>query len=226
MIYSELTAALDDAVLAATEHQIHFASTIGTTPKWRLSTENATAEFITRNGLILTATVHPIGIFRQQHWTWAWSDERISEPRRDAVNQIHAFGHAHNIPVLSTPTLNLGDWRTRITPNLLCTATKIIHRLWHHFAFPMPDGSALYAGLNFGEHLTLPAPSRGAVTQTIRSAETLFTIRKQRRALTSYTNIRGITRQETADHQRMLLHLNDGDLLAIWQPDSIRLAAP
>lgn len=61
--YSPLKAALDDACLTATEHQLHLASVLGKTPRWRLL-NNGTAEFITTSGLIITTRIHPIGVLQ------------------------------------------------------------------------------------------------------------------------------------------------------------------
>lgn len=219
--YSPLKAALDDASLTATEHQLHLASVLGRTPRWRLL-NNGTAEFITTSGLIITARIHPIGVLQNKVWTWAWADDRITEPRRHAVNQIREFGKHHNIQVLTRPSFDLGDWRTLITPTQLVTAPKIIHQIWRHFVFTMPDGAALFAGLSTPD-IPLPPATEQGVAQTLRTAPTLVPITKKRRALVSYANLRSITRQERRTASTMRLHTPSGSLDVDWSKENFHV---
>lgn len=203
--YSKFRAAFDDAVLASVEHQLHLASTIGAHPKWRLHPSDGTAEFITRDGRIITAVAHPIGVHQNSTWTWAWADERISEDRTTAARQVFAYGLEHSIGVFTRPVGDLALSRGKIQATDVAIAAKIIHRLWHHYVFPMPGGARLFTALQFSD-ARLPDPTAAAVAQTLRTAESLHTITKHRRSLVSYANIRALTRQESRTRPTMRLH--------------------
>lgn len=220
--YSHLKAALDDSALASTEYQLHFAATLGKTPRWQLHSDG-TAEFLTRTGHILTAHIHPIGVFHNKIWTWAWADTHITNRHTDAVLQVRDFGLQYNINILTRTSFNLGDWRTLITPNQLVTAPKIIHRIWRHFAFPMPDGSILYAALTT-PNLDLPAPTTQGIAQTLRTTPNLVPVTKKRRALISYANIRSIVRQERRTSHTMRLHTGTGSVDVSWPHDEYVIA--
>lgn len=215
MFYSKFRAAFDDAVLASVEHQLHLAAIIGAHPKWRLHPNEGTAEFITRDGRIITAVAHPIGVHQNSTWTWAWADSRISEDRTAAVQQVFAYGLEHSIGVFTRPVGDLSLSRGKVHATDMAIAAKIIHRLWHHYAFPMPGGARLFTALQF-PNVQLPAPTAAAVAQTLRTAESLHTITKHRRSLISYANIRGLLRQESRTRPTMRMHAGDEAVDVNW----------
>lgn len=213
--YSKFRAAFDDAVLASVEHQLHLAATVGPRPKWRLHPAEGTAEFITRDGHIITAVAHPIGVHQNSTWTWSWADSRISEDRTTAARQVFAYGLEHSIGVFTRPVGDLTLSRGKVSATDMAIAAKIIHRLWHHYAFPMPGGAQLFTALQLPD-IHLPAPSAAAVAQTLRTAESLHTITKHRRSLVSYANIRGLTRQDSRTRPTMRLHAGDEAVDVSW----------
>lgn len=218
---STLKAAITDSALAATEHQMHLASTLGKRPRWRLVEGGATAEFVTRHGSIITATVHPIATLDKGHWTWAWADERTAAAHCAAALQVKAYGDAHTVTAFTRPVSDLSDWRVSTTPNDIITATKVIHRLWHHFVFILPGGLELYAALQL--NLPLPTSTPATVAQTLHTTETLLPISNRRRALVSYSNIRGLPRQEHRSGRAMRLLTDAGPVQISWDDLSYRI---
>ena len=214
--YTMLRQGIDDAAFTATEHQLHLASTLGAHPKWRLHTNNGTAEFITRHGTIITATVHPPGIMDGTTWTWAWADSRIREDRSEAARQVRDFGRFHDNAMLARSTYPLTPQRTRITPEQLVAMSKNVHRIWRHFVFPLDDSTRLYAAIHLPT-LELPDPSTASIRQTITTAHRLFPITRFRRAAVSYARLRGITHQENRDHTHIRLMPSNGTVELSWE---------
>lgn len=212
--YSALAAAIDDAALFSVENQLHLAGLLGPTPHWRIV--DGRAEFISRNGLIFPASIHPMGLLSRGMWTWAWADSHISEGKTTAIRQVHAFGEAHNLAVFTRPSFDLDDWRTTVTPVALITATQIIHRIWNWFAFPMPDGSLLYACLTVGHRPPLPTPTTSSIVQTVHHTQNALQVKKPLRALRSYANLRQLTRQENTHGKTVRLTASDGIVAVNW----------
>lgn len=213
--YSTLKRAVDDAAFMATEHQLHLASQLSTRPKWRLHTHDGTAEFITKDGLIVTAEVHPIAIMDGTTWTWAWADDRAASINDAAALQVKRFGEVKENRMLTRHSYPLTSQYTRVTPEQLMSLAKNIHRIWRHFIFDLPGGARLYAALHLPQ-IELPAPTVATISQTVRQTVQLFTITKYRRAFLSYAHLRGITYQENQSHTQIRLSVNDETAHFSW----------
>lgn len=220
--YTMLKRGIDDAAFMATEHQLHFASQLGTRPKWRLHPTEGTAEFITKTGTIITAEIHPIAIMDGTSWTWSWADERTSGINNAAALQVKQFGEEGENRLLTRSSYPLTKAYTRVTPEQLVALSKNIHRIWRHFIFDMPDKSRLYAAIHLPQ-MELPTPTAATVTQTVRKAHELFPLTKYRRSLRSYARLRGISYQENLTRTQLRLITNDGTTRFSWPTGSLAI---
>lgn len=213
--YTMLKRAVDDAAFMATEHQLHLASQLSTRPKWRLHTYNGTAEFITVDGTIVTAEIHPIAIMDGATWTWAWADDRTASINYTASLQVKQFGEDNENRMLTRDSYPLTRQYTRVTPEQLMALSKNIHRIWRHFIFDLPDNSRLYAAIYLPQR-DLPAATAATINQTVRKAHQLFPLTRHRRALLSYAQLRGIAYQENHAHDRLRLIPADTPVQFAW----------
>lgn len=192
---------LDDAVdrglLFAHEHQLHFVSLVGATPRWRLDPALGTSHFEGRR--ILDCDTQIIGVDKAGTWEWAWASPNVTRGRQVQSESAYRFGQARNMPVFTTPRLALetGDAR-----RLLIGASSI-HRWWTSFAFGI-DGMVMYGAVRHPA-LELPAPTPATVRQTLDPAHWPATPDDTRRAVRSYATLRQLTRQERRDRTAMRL---------------------
>ena len=220
--YTMLKRGVDDAAFMATEHQLHFASQLGTRPKWRLHTANGTAEFITKHGTIITAEIHPIAIMDGTTWTWAWEDNRTANINGAAALQVKQFGEDNENRLLTRSSYPLTKAYTRVTPEQLIALSKNIHRIWRHFIFDMPDKSRLYAAIHLPQ-VELPAATSSTIAQTVRKTHDLFSLNKYRRALLSYARLRGIAYQENRSHTQLRLLTNNDTVRFSWDTGALTI---
>lgn len=213
---------LDDAVdrglLYAHEHQLHFVSLLGATPRWGLNPTLGTSHFRGRRSLDCDTQI--IGVNKAGTWEWGWASPNVTSRRRVQSEAVYRFGRARDMPVFTTPRLALSDGDAR----RLTVGASSIHRWWTSFAFGI-DGMVLYAAVR-NPALELPDPTPVTVRQTLDAG--LWTTRPTdtRRAVRSYATLRQLTRQERRDRTAMRLSwksrwqvtvhfTEDGDLLAV-----------
>lgn len=196
---------LDDAVdrglLFAHEHQLHFVSLVGATPRWRLDPTLGTSHFNGRRSLDCDTQI--IGVDKAGTWEWAWASPNVTRRRQVQAEGVYQFGQVRDMPVFATPRLALeaGDAR-----RLLIGASSV-HRWWTSFAFGI-DGMVLYGALRHPA-LELGTPTPATVRQTLDSSRWPTSPQDARRAVRSYAALRQLTRQERRDRTAMRLSWNN-----------------
>ncbi|AVM66176.1 hypothetical protein M3C36_11390 [Dietzia cinnamea] len=192
---------LDDAVdrglLFAHEHQLHFVSLVGATPRWRLIPTLGTSQFEGRRSLDCDTQI--IGVVKAGTWEWAWASPNVTRGRQIQAEAAYRFGQARNMPVFTTPRLELeaGDARR------LVIGASSIHRWWTSFAFGV-DGMVMHGALRHPA-LELPDPTPATVRQTLDPSHWTTAPHNARRAIRSYATLRKLTRQERRDRTAMRL---------------------
>lgn len=197
-----LADAVDRGCLYAHEHQLHFVSLIGSTPRWRLHPEMGTSHFEGRRALDCDTQI--IGVDKDGTWEWGWASPNVTLPRRIQADLARQFGQARDMPVFTTARLALqpGDARR------LVVGAASIHRWWTSFAFGV-DGMVMHAALRHPA-LELPTPTPTTVRQTLDPSTWTVQPTDARRAVRAYAALRHLTRQERRDRTAMRLTWREG----------------
>ncbi|MFI8697036.1 DUF6882 domain-containing protein [Dietzia maris] len=207
-----LADAVDDAAYYSYEHQLHLATTVGIGATWRLVPELGCAHFTGHREMVCPAQI--IGVVKGNIWEWGWASANVSPPRAALASVVREFGRTNDMPALTQPRLEIaGSDATR-----LVTASKIIHRRWTTFAFPV-DGMVMHAVV---EHpsLTLPAPTVKTLCQTLTGGQQEVPVTNGRRAVRSYAQLRAVARQDRRDRSATRLVLPTGKAVMVtYSPD-------
>lgn len=216
-----LADAVDDAAFYSYEHQLNLATTVGIGATWRLIPELGHAHFAGHREIVCPAQV--VGVVKGNMWEWGWASGNVSAPRSLLANVVREFGQANEMPVFTQPRLEIvGSDAPR-----LVTGSKIIHRRWTTFAFPV-GGMIMHATL---EHpsLALPAPTVKTICQTLTGGQEELLVTNGRRAVRSYAQLRGLGRQDRRDRSATRLVLPTGKAVLVkYRPEdgTIVSAAP
>lgn len=203
-----LASAVDDAALYSCEHQLHMASKLGVGAHWDLLPDIGCAHFIGHRELVCPAQI--IGVVKGKTWEWGWASDNVTGPRSELARHVYAFGEVHNMPVFTTPKLTLDGEHDA---ERILVASKIMHRWWASFAFPI-DGMVFYAALSHAA-LSLPAATPAAIRQTLRYAGNATPLHNGRRAVRSYAKLRGLSRQDRQDRTATRLFTPDGQTVTV-----------
>lgn len=203
-----LNDAVDDAAIFAHEHQLRMATQIGIGASFELMPELGCAHFIGLRELICPAQV--IGVVTGKEWRWGWASKNVTAPRSLMAKQVHQFGVARDMPIFTTDRIGL---RTPRDAERLVAASKVIHRWWTSFAFPI-DGMIFYAAFAH-EAFDLPTPTPAGVAHALRSVEHATPLTNGRRAVRSYAEKRGLGRQERRDRTATRLLLPAGRTVTV-----------
>lgn len=213
-----LADAVDDAAYYSYEHQLHLATTVGIGATWRLVPELGCAHFTGHREIVCPAQI--VGVVKGSIWEWGWASGNVSPPRAALANVVREFGQANDMPAFTQPRLEIaGSDAPR-----LATGSKIIHRRWTAFAFPV-DGMIMHAAL---EHpaLTLPAPTVKAICQTLSGGQEELPVTNGRRAVRSYAQLRGLARQDRRDRSATRLVLPSGKAVMVtYRPEDGAIAS-
>lgn len=204
-----LDAVVDDAVLLSYEHQLQLmdvAEQLGR-HDWNVDLNAGT---LTLTGqYTLQATAHLLGTTSEEagSWLWGWANESGFPPHVMAVaGQVAAFGQQQGIAELAQPEVALTpDIATRLTD-----AAKVITGHWTSYSGAAGPGTQAYFLID-APPLALPAPSSPRFLRLVSEALSAGLVRDHRRALASYTRLRGLQTAATDGGATVHVRLPDGD---------------
>jgi hypothetical protein len=200
-----LSDAVDDSAFYGIEHQLHLVDIVGADVRWTLDLEAGWAVFHTGRGDV-RARVQVIGVCRASVWTWGWAAP--VDPRLTGLSErVHQFGLAHSMHAFTAPHHPLSG-HGAIDPNLLTSGAKIIHKSWASYIFNTAPGEQIHAIL-YNPAWSLPDPDPAMVTDVLTYGPASLGISNLRRAVLSYSNLRGMVRQARKDRSAIRL-LGDG----------------
>lgn len=205
-----LSDAVDDSAFYGIEHQLHLVDTIGADVRWTLDLDAGWAVFHTVRGDV-RARVQVIGVCRSGLWTWGWAAP-VSPQLTGLSERVHQFGLAHSMHAFAAPHHPLSG-QGAIDPNLLTSGAKIIHKSWASYIFNTAPAEKVHAIL-YNPAWTLPEPGPVMVTDVLTHGPASLGISNLRRAVLSYSNLRGMVRQARKDRSAIRL-LGDGWVVTV-----------
>jgi hypothetical protein len=201
---------VDDAAFLSYEHQLHLADVAEQLGEhsWHVDLDARTLDLAGQRTLRTTA--HLLGSTSEDagSWLWGWANPSGFSPQVTEVSaQVAEFGRGHGVRELADQQHPLEpDTAARLTD-----AAKVITGHWTSYSGEAGPGTRVYFLIDAPE-LALPAPSTPRCLRTI--AESLGTgmVHDHRRALASYTRMRGIAATNGHDGTPLRLHLPDGEI--------------
>ena len=205
----DLATLADAGAFVSHEHQAHLADAIGLAD-WRIDAAASAFVFTDAEGRERAVRAHFIGTSSPEDGTWLWGWRNINGFPPAFVKQserVRALGERYGIAEFTTDTLPLDD----ALPPRLMDAVKAVTGVTSHFAAPTGNGSTHAWLLLDDPSLALPPPTAARAVAVVTSALAGGGTGDHRRALTAWTEQRGVRMTRVEDEVEELT-LSDGSL--------------
>lgn len=212
----DLTTLADAGAFVSHEHRSHLddAVRIGA---WRIDAAASAFVFTDGEGRERTVRAHLIGTSSPEDGTWLWAWRNINGFPPAFVKQserVRALGERYGIAAFTTDTLPLDD----ALPTTLLNAVKAVTGVTADFSAPTGNGGTRAWLLLDDPSLALPAPTAARAVAVVTSALAGGGVTDHRRALTAWSEQRGV-RLTRIDDEVAELALTDGSLQVRFDAD-------
>lgn len=205
----DLATLADAGAFVSHEHQAHLADVVRI-GAWRVDPAAATFVFTGGDGEEHRVGAHLIGTSSPEDGTWLWGWQNVNGFPHAFVRQserVRGLGERYGIAELATATLPLTDG----LPESLLHAVKAVTGMTAHYSAPTGNGGTRAWLLLDDPSLALPAATVARAVGVVTSALAEGDATDHRRALTAWTEQRGVGLTHVADDVDELA-LTDGTL--------------